>query len=366
LQIQHNFTAVKWFVEGDIKSYFDTIDHHNLVNILRRRIKDESFIELIWKFLRAGYLEQWKYNETFSGIAQGSGISPILANIYLNEFDKFMENYKAKFDKGETRCRYDKHRIAQNNFSAQCKRMRRHWDEYTEEQKAEALKEKAMRKKEQQKYPLGDQMDKNYKRLQYVRYADDFLIGIIGSKKDAEQVKRDISEYFAQILRLELSEEKTLVTNSKNKARFLGYDVCVSDDTSQKKVKSGKCKHKVTMRVHTGVVKLYCPKDKWMGKLLNYGVLRIKKDDHQKEKWKPLERGEYVYLQPYEIVRKYNAQIRGLYNYYRLANNVSVLNKFYYIMEYSMYKTFAAKYRITMTQAKLKYTRNKEFTVPYK
>ena len=94
LQLQQNFTGVKWFVEGDIKSYFDTIDHHNLINILRRRIKDEAFIELIWKFLGAGYMENWEYNATFSGIAQGSGISPILANIYLNEFDRFMEDYK--------------------------------------------------------------------------------------------------------------------------------------------------------------------------------------------------------------------------------------------------------------------------------
>ena len=105
LQLQQNFTGVKWFVEGDIKSYFDTIDHHNLINILRRRIKDEAFIELIWKFLGAGYMENWEYNATFSGIAQGSGISPILANIYLNEFDRFMEDYKKKFDRGTGRKR---------------------------------------------------------------------------------------------------------------------------------------------------------------------------------------------------------------------------------------------------------------------
>ncbi len=98
LLLQQNFTGVKWFVEGDIKSYFDTIDHHSLINILRRRIKDEAFIELIWKFLNAGYMENWEYNATFSGIAQGSGISPILANIYLNEFDRFMEDYKKEFD----------------------------------------------------------------------------------------------------------------------------------------------------------------------------------------------------------------------------------------------------------------------------
>lgn len=115
LQLQQNFTGVKWFVEGDIKSYFDTIDHHNLINILRRRIKDEAFIELIWKFLGAGYMENWEYNATFSGIAQGSGISPILANIYLNEFDRFMEDYKKKFDRGTGRKRNNEYTRKQSH-----------------------------------------------------------------------------------------------------------------------------------------------------------------------------------------------------------------------------------------------------------
>lgn len=103
LQIQHNFTGIRWFIEGDIKAYFDTIDHHILIEILRRRIKDEAFIELIWKFLRAGYLEKWEYNSTFSGVAQGSGFSPILANIYLNELDSYIEEYAKAFNQGKAR-----------------------------------------------------------------------------------------------------------------------------------------------------------------------------------------------------------------------------------------------------------------------
>ena len=101
--IKRNYTGVKWFVEGDIKGCFDNIDHHVLVRILRRRIKDEYFISLIWKFLKAGYMEDWVYHNTYSGTPQGSLISPILANIYLNELDVFMAKYAESFNCGKGR-----------------------------------------------------------------------------------------------------------------------------------------------------------------------------------------------------------------------------------------------------------------------
>ena len=125
LQLQHDFTGVKWFVEGDIKSYFDTIDHQILMSIIRKRIKDEAFIELLWKFLRAGYMENWTYNATYSGIAQGSGFSPILANVYLNEFDRFMENYKKGFDKGSERELDERYMKAKSNIKVSQRRQLR-------------------------------------------------------------------------------------------------------------------------------------------------------------------------------------------------------------------------------------------------
>ena len=103
LEVKKRFTGVKWFVEGDIKGCFDNVDHHVLVDILRRRIKDEHFISLIWKFLKAGYMENWVYHNTYSGTPQGSIISPILANIYLNELDAFMDEYAKRFNTGKCR-----------------------------------------------------------------------------------------------------------------------------------------------------------------------------------------------------------------------------------------------------------------------
>jgi len=360
MQIQNNFTAVKWFVEGDIKAYFDTIDHHVLIGILRRRIADESLIELLWKFLKAGYLEDWQYNATFSGTPQGSGISPILANIYLDELDGYMEDYKNDFEMGKIRAHNNEYAVRRSRYQRFVDRCKKKWVTMNQEEKEMALAEQKRLRKEYQQYPGLDPMDEGYRRIQYTRYADDFLIGVIGSKADAEQMKEDISVFLSEKLKLTMSAEKTLVTHGHDKARFLGYDITVNDDKSTRKTSKGQS------RIFMNRVKLYLPREKWSGKLLDYGVLKIAKDEHGKENWKPLQRGDWMCLAPHEIVRQYNAQIRGLYNYYRLASNVSVLNKFRYVMEYSMYKTFAGKYQITMTKAKLKFTRNGVFSVPYR
>lgn len=97
-QIQNTFTGANWFVEGDIHACFDSFDHHVVIDLLRKRIDDEAFIQLIWKFLKAGYMEQWTFIRTYSGVPQGSGVSPVLANIYLHELDKFMEKYAENFN----------------------------------------------------------------------------------------------------------------------------------------------------------------------------------------------------------------------------------------------------------------------------
>lgn len=358
-QIQNTFTGIKWFVEGDIKGYFDNINHHILVNILRERIKDEAFIELIWKFLKSGYMEKWEYNATYSGVAQGSGFSPILANLYLDKFDKYIEEYMKTFNKGKTRKVGKDYGRLKGRYQLYNEKCRANWNNMNDQEKQIALKELKRLRKEYLSVFSGEQMDSNYRKLQYTRYCDDFLIGIIGSKEDAIKVKQDIKEFLANKLRLELSDEKTLITSGKDKAKFLSYEITICQDTRTTKTSRGQSK------VYFGRVKLYVPKEKWINKLKQYNMLKIINVKGQKEKWKPLERGELAYLKPNEIVMKYNEQIRGLYNYYKIANNVSVLNKYYYIAEYSMYKTLALKYRITMTKAKLKFTRDGIFSVPY-
>ena len=360
--IKRNYTGVKWFVEGDIKGCFDNVDHHVLVRILRRRIKDEYFISLIWKFLKAGYMEDWVYHNTYSGTPQGSLISPILANIYLNELDVFMAKYAESFNCGKGRKINPAYKKPLDVRRGKQEWLKRNSTKISEEKRQKVMAEIQELNNYLSTVPYSDPMDTEYKRVVYVRYADDFLIGVIGSKEDAKQVKTDVGEFIKEQLHLEISPEKTLITHGNDFARFLGYLVTVSREQNRTRTKNG-----FTRRTYVGKVKLYVPKEKWLNRLLSYGALKISYDKAHgnKEVWEPVRRPGLIRLDDIEILNQYNAEVRGMYNYYRLANNATVLNAFVYVMKYSMYKTFAGKYRTSMRKIIRKYCRNKDFTVSY-
>ena len=360
--IKRNYTGVKWFVEGDIKGCFDNVDHHVLVRILRRRIKDEYFISLIWKFLKAGYMEDWVYHNTYSGTPQGSLISPILANIYLNELDVFMAKYAESFNCGKGRKINPAYKKPLDVRRGKQEWLKRNSAKISEEKRQKVMAEIRELNNYLSTVPHSDPMDTEYKRVVYVRYADDFLIGVIGSKEDAKQVKTDVGEFIKEQLHLEMSPEKTLITHGNDFARFLGYLVTVSREQNRTRTKNG-----FTRRTYVGKVKLYVPKEKWLNRLLSYGALKISYDKAHgnKEVWEPVRRPGLIRLDDIEILNQYNAEVRGMYNYYRLANNATVLNAFVYVMKYSMYKTFAGKYRTSMRKIIRIYCRNKDFTVSY-
>ena len=356
-QIQKSFNGAKWFVEGDIKGFFDNINHDIMIDILKERISDERFIRLIRKFLNAGYIEDWKFHKTHSGTPQGGIVSPILANIYLDKLDKYMMEYIRKFDKGENR-KTNKERI-QYEYGKRLAVVKLKSTIDKNDRKIIIKQIKAF-DKERSLISCGDEMDCDYKRMKYVRYADDFLIGIIGSKEDAIGIKEDIKNFLQSKLKLELSDEKTLITHSEKSAKFLGYEIYVRKSNLTKRNKTGRIRRafnkKVYLKLTTDVMK---------NKLLEYGVLEIK-IHNGKEQWKPKTRVQFINNDDLEILDRYNSEIRGLYNYYSIANNCSVMNAFKYIMEYSMYKTFACKYRTTVVKICRKYKKNNVFTVDFK
>jgi retron-type reverse transcriptase len=362
-QLQRTFAGSVWFVEGDIQACFDSFDHHVIIDILRRRIDDESFIALMWKFLKAGYMEQWEYHKTYSGTPQGSGISPILANIYLHELDKHIEEYKARFVKGN-RFTHKHNR----EWEKEVRDIRRYkktnqpvWGTLSDAEKKKRAGVLRRMKEEQRKVPSKMFRDDSYRNLQYVRYADDFLIGVIGSKEDAESVKADLTVFLKETLGLTLSAEKTQITHTSNRARFLGYDIAISKSQEILTRKDG-----IKMRGYSGAVKLYVPHEKWEVKLREYGAIRIKKDSiTQKEHWKAIHRPKLINMTDIEILGKYNSEVRGLHNYYALACNVCAIGKFSALMKYSMLKTFANKYRTTANKIKKRYVKNGNFTVSY-
>ena len=355
--VQKTFSGVKWFVEGDIKGFFDNISHQILINTLKERISDERFIRLIIKFLNAGYLENWKFHNSYSGTPQGGIVSPILANIYLDKLDKYMKEYIDKFDRGKERKRCEQSIKLENKRSW----IRRKLKVVTDlTQRAELIKKLKAYQKESLHFPFGDEMDTDYKRCKYIRYADDFLIGVIGSKQDAMNIKEDIKLFLNEKLALELSDERTLITHSEKAAKFLGYEISIRKSNLTKRCANGR-----VIRTYNKSVRLMVGKDVVKNKLLHYKVLEIK-IHNGKEQWKPKSRPILVCSDDLEILNKYNSEIRGLVNYYSLAVNCGRLAQFGYIMEYSMYKTFAHKYRTKVSKILKKYNRNGHFSVRYR
>lgn len=348
-QIKHEFTGARWFVEGDIKGCFDNIDHETLVAIVNGKIKDARFIQLLWKFLKAGYMEDWRYNKTFSGTPQGGIISPILANIYLHELDKKVTEMMQSFRKPRERAFSPEYSKIQHEIRA----VKTKIDRAEGDEKAALVKELKNTRKRLRNTPCVSQTDK---RLSYVRYADDFIIGVVGSKEDCEEIKRELTSFVADALKMELSAEKTLITHSNEQARFLGYDIRVRRNNKVKKTKAGR-----KVRTLNNKVERIIPlQDKIEKFLFTHGVVYVKDG-----KLVPCHRNQLLHLTDLEIVTAYGAEVRGICNYYNLASNYHDLHYFCYLMEYSCLKTLASKHKTSLKKIRNKYADGKSWGVPY-
>lgn len=351
-QIKHEFVGARWFVEGDIKGCFDNIDHSVLITIISRKIKDVRFVNLIRLFLKAGYMEDWKYHGTYSGCPQGGILSPILANIYLNELDKFVENLKKSFDSNTPYTLTPEYKALQKKRANTKKKIERRNDS---EERNRLIADYIEIGKELRKTPAKLCNDK---KLKYARYADDFLIAVNGSKADCEMIKAKLTEFIRNELKMELSQEKTLITHSNEPARFLGYDVRVRRDQQVKPWKN--CKQ----RTMNNTVELLIPlKDKVEKYLFNKSAVKQRTDNGKIE---PVARVDLTRNTDLEIVTTYDAEIRGLCNFYFLASNYRSLNYFSYLMEYSCLKTLAWKHRCKLSKIYDKYRIGaKRWGIPY-
>lgn len=349
-QASNHFKGTRWFIEGDIKGCFDNINHEKLIEILERKIKDSKFINLIRKFLKAGYMENWKYHQTYSGTPQGGILSPILANIYLNELDKEVEKIKKSFDKKSDRI-YTKE---YQTLTTQKHKLVKKLHLAKPEEKSNLLKEIKEVQKRILKTPAKQQTDK---KLSYVRYADDFLIAVNGNKKDCENIKKELRQFLETELKLTLSEEKTLITHSSKKVRFLGYNLNVRRSSQVKTDSLGR-----KTRAWSGTVNLSVPFEKIEKAMFDKGIIKQK----EAKKFHPIHRRGWLYLPDYEIVERYNAETRGVLNYYYLASDFYKLDYFAYLMEYSCYATLAGKYNKSISKIIKKYRSGKNFVVKYK
>lgn len=324
-QIKQQWTGAIWFIEGDISKCFDRLDHCILLKLLGEKIDDGRLIRLIEGLLKAGYLEDWRWNETMSGAPQGGILSPLLSNIYLHELDRFVEETLIP---AYTRGKWRKSNPEYRRILFQRKQASLREDKDAYRSLTQELRQQ----------PTGDMYDPKYRRLRYVRYADDFLLGFIGPRREAEDVRESIRAFLQDQLHLELSLEKTLITHAKSeKARFLGYDLTASY-----------CNTKVNRskrRVVNGDIALLMPVD----------VLRRVRSRFCGQ-GKPYQRSDLRCDDDYTIISRYQSVLRGLYNFYQLAVNVSKrMCPIRWLLERSLVATLARKYQTTARKILRKY-----------
>src|SRR5438309_3962116 len=223
-EFRGKWSAVNWIVEGDIHACFDELDHHVLVSLLHKKIHDQRFLNLIGKLLKAGYMDlHGTKRDSLVGSPQGSLVSPILANVYLHELDEFVEGLRQELEKGK-----EKHRDPiYRNVSKQKARMAARGETRTKEFKAIV---KWMRT-----LPSRQVYDPEYIRIRYLRYADDWCVGVNGSHALAEEIKQRIKTFLWDRLKLTLSEKKTHITNARTEeAFFLGTTLKIGNGGTAK------------------------------------------------------------------------------------------------------------------------------------
>lgn len=357
-EIKFGFRGVPWIIEGDITGCFDNIDHRILLRILNEKIKDQRFLNIIRQFLKAGYIEDWRYNETYSGAPQGGICSPILANIYLSKLDAKIQEMDTEFRKMGNNAKPDRISLEYTRLNSKIYRLQRKIGLTPQGDERKALvKELRGLKKQLKSTRCTLPVDK---KLVYVRYADDWIIGVKGNKLECKRIKEEIADFLKEELNLQLSESKTLITHSSEKIRFLGYDISIRRCQNVRSYvnKSGK---KVKKRTLSGSVNLEVPlDDKIMKFLFQKGAIRQMPDGSIR----PFHRNELMGKPDAEIVMTYNSEVRGILNFYGMASNYYKLNYFCYLMQYSCLFTLAFKHKTTCKEIKRMFRDGAGWSIP--
>jgi group II intron reverse transcriptase/maturase len=327
--IKRRFIGTVWFIEGDIRGCFDSISQEVLMDILSEDIHDGRLLNLIRGCIEAGYLEDWQYNKTYSGVPQGGIISPLLSNVYMHKLDEYIEEKLIpQYTRGKRRANNPEYQ----SLGQRIARAHRRED-------GETVQQLEQRRRQ---IPSGDTRDPNYRRLKYCRYADDFLLGFIGPRAEAEAIKAAIGTFLKEELHLEMSEAKTLITHARTqKACFLGYAISVYHSNSAMTRESGT---QVKTRSIHGRIRLGIP----------YGRVDEAARRYQRN-GKPIHEPILLEHSDAHIISAFQARFRGLAEYYKYAVDRRRLGKLKHVMETALTKTLASKHKTSVAQIYRKY-----------
>jgi group II intron reverse transcriptase/maturase len=325
IQMCQKHADTNWFIEGDIKGCFDNIDHETLLGIMANKIEDGRMISLTRKLLKAGVMENWRKTYTYSGTPQGGIISPLLTNIYMDVFDKWVES--------ELLPKYNQ------SLNPIAGRGRRKNPEYI---RLTSAITRAMKKGDTETYrrhrnarenvPSVIPNDEGFRKLEYVRYADDFLLSFSGPKREATEIKEEIRKFLKDRLKLELSKEKTLITHARaGKAKFLGYEISLFQN-SGKKVLNGQTRFSVPKEVINKATRKYT------------------------KQGKPVHRNVLLEEHDLEIIWTFQSEYKGLVEYYRMAHNLHALSMVGWVAQAALLKTLAHKHKTSVRKISKKYS----------
>lgn len=324
-EVANTWTGTTWFIEGDLADCFGSFDQEVMLQTLGEKIHDNRFLRLVRNMCQAGYLEDWTWGATLSGVPQGGVASPVLSNIYLHKLDVFVETVLVpEYTRGQLRARNPEYRKVE-------RAIRRARDQ------GDRAEVRSLYKR-LHSLPSQDPSDPGYRRLRYCRYADDTLLGFAGPKAEAEEIKQRLAVFLREELRLELSPAKTLITHARSqRARFLGYEINVA--SSDRRTRRPSASDRRNRRSLNGTIVLHVPASVVKAKSALYLA-----------RGKPACRDSMVNEADYSIVGRFGAEYRGLVQYYLLAGDVHRLHRLRWVMETSMLRTLARKHRSSVSK----------------
>lgn len=310
-QVKKEFGMVSWYIKSDIFKYFNFIDHHKLMAVIEPVIKDRKFTRLILKSLRTRDFKFRKY-KTFL-------INLILTNIYMYQFDLFVEKLKRQYSKGNSSRSLNAYKRLSRRFNK---------------------KNLLLSKKEKRKvvikiwlFFLKDSMDPNFRRLLYVRYVNDCITGICGTHLETVYIKMQIKEFLKKQIGLGLNNKNFLIIHAATgKVLFLGIYIFKAKVQKQHPsyinpivLNSNEiCLEASIQQIISNLTKanyirngISCPKFIWL------------------------------YWSLEQIIIQYNSVLRKYTNYYSFVNNRgAIVTYIYYFLLGSCAKLIAAKMKL--------------------
>ncbi len=349
--IEENFRWCSYVIEGDIKEAYPSISHEKLISILKEKISDERFINLIRKFLKAGILQDRNIQYSHFGTPQGSVVSPLLANIYFDKLDKEV----IKLSKQIFVPKVNKRNTIHKNLSYKISRKFSELHDIQDKKSIlykDTLKEIKDLKQHQRSIPS---LVKQGVEIKYVRFADDWVIGINGPFRLTTKILTYIQKYLKEELALTLSPEKTKITClHRGTFSFLGYDIFIPRNRPITKVKG-------IIRRGNSLLRLEPSIDKIQKSLKNSGFITT-----LGKGYRPTSKKSITTLEDHVIVSYFRSVWLGLYNYYSGSTNRTLLLYIQFLLIRSCAMTLGHKHRKSSKYMFDKYGKNLNFNISEK